>query len=289
MTSSPQEVPLPSSTLAALEVALDQSHEVKAKVEACASDLATANKIVKDRITEGETMLPASEALEKNVAVEVEVQECADDLKEVTDNLTQGLGKVKEVALALNRSHEALAESEAALAASRQAERAAIRRAMHDQNTGLPNRALFDDRLAQAIAGAERHGWMLAVMFIDLDQFKSVNDRHGHAAGDKVLKIVAERLLDHTREEDTICRNGGDEFLYLLIDPAGRINVARVAADLRVTLARPIVIDDQELVITPSIGISLYPEHATSADMLVTHADAAMYRSKRNRSPWEFY
>jgi diguanylate cyclase (GGDEF)-like protein len=283
------EVPLPSSTLNALEVALDQSHEVKTKVEACASDLATINGLAKDRIKEGETMLPAADSLENSVAVEVQVQECADDLKQVTDNLAQGVGQVREVEQALKRSHKALAESETALATSRQAERAASRRAMHDHKTGLPNRTLFDDRLAQAIAGAERHGWTLAVMFLDLDRFKAVNDTHGHAAGDTVLTNVAERLLKHTRDEDTVCRNGGDEFLYLLIDPAGRDNVARIAGHLRAMLAHPIAINGLELVITPSIGISLYPDHGTSADMLVARADAAMYRSKHLRSAWEFY
>ena len=253
MTSSAHEPPLPSSTLNALEAALDQSHEVKAKVEACADDLATANDIVKERITEGETLLPAAEALENSVAVEIQVQECADDLKQVTDNLAQGLGQVKEVEEALSRSHEALRESRTALATSREAEQLASRRAMHDQKTGLPNRTLFDDRLAQAIAGAERHGWTLAVMFLDLDQFKAVNDTHGHAAGDTVLAIVAERLLNHVRDEDTVCRNGGDEFLYLLIDPAGRDNVARIAGQLRTTLARPIAVSGLELAITPSI------------------------------------
>jgi diguanylate cyclase (GGDEF)-like protein len=287
MNTSPHEVP--SSTSDALEDTLDQSHEVKAKVEACASDLATANGLVKDRITEGETTLPAAQALENGVAIEVQVQECADDLQHVTANLAKGVRKVKEVEQALNRSHEALAESEMALATSRQAELAARRRAMHDQKTGLPNRTLFDDRLAQAIAGAERHGWMLAVMFLELDRFKVVNDTHGHAAGDTVLDIVAARLLNHTRDEDTICRNGGDEFLFLLIDPAGRANVARIAGHLRATLALPISLSDLELVITPSIGIALFPEHGTSADLLVTHADAAMYRSKRNRTAWEFY
>ena len=126
-------------------------------------------------------------------------------------------------------------------------------------------------------------------MFLDLDQFKAVNDKHGHAAGDTVLKIVAERLLNHARDEDTVCRNGGDEFLYLLIDPAGRDNVARIAGHLRATLAHPIAIDGLELVITPSIGISLYPDHGTSVDMLVARADAAMYRSKQLPSAWEFY
>ena len=289
MTSTALEIPLPSSTLNALEVALDQSHEVKAKVEACAADLATANGLVKDRITEGETVLLAAKALENSVAVEVQVQECADDLQQVTDNLAQGVAKVKEVEQALNRSHEALAQSETALATSREAERVASRRAMHDQKTGLPNRTLFDDRLAQAIAGAERHGWTLAVMFLDLDQFKAVNDTHGHAAGDTVLTIVAERLLNNTRDEDSVCRNGGDEFLYLLIDPTGRDNVARIAAHLLALLARPIAINELQVVITPSIGISLYPDHATGADTLVACADAAMYRSKRLRTGWEFY
>lgn len=289
MTSSAHEPPLPPSTLNALEAALDQSHEVKAKVEACADDLATANDIVKERITEGETLLPAAEALENSVAVEIQVQECADDLKQVTDNLAQGLGQVKEVEEALSRSHEALRESQTALVTSREAEQLASRRAMHDQKTGLPNRTLFDDRLAQAIAGAERHGWALAVMFLDLDQFKTVNDTHGHAAGDTVLAIVAERLLNHVRDEDTVCRNGGDEFLYLLIDPASRDNVARIAAQLRTTLARPIAVSGLELAITPSIGIALYPDHGKTADVLVAHADAAMYRSKQKRSPCEFY
>ncbi len=291
MSSLPHEASPtpPSSGLNALEAALDQSHEVQAKVEACADDLATANDLVKEQIVEGQTMLPAAQTLENSIAVEIQVQECADDLKQVTDNLEQGVGQVKEVELALSLSREALAESEAALVISRQAERAASRRAMHDQKTGLPNRTLFDDRLAQAIAGAERHGWTLAVMFLDLDRFKAINDTHGHAAGDTVLAIVAERLLGHARDEDTVCRNGGDEFLYLLIDPAGRDNVARIAGLVRETLAHPMTIDGLQLVITPSIGIALYPDHGTSAAPLIASADAAMYQSKRRQSAWEFF
>ena len=160
---------------------------------------------------------------------------------------------------------------------------------MHDPKTGLPNRTLFDDRLAQAIASAERPGWTLAVMFLDLDQFKAINDTHGHAVGDEVLTIIAKRLLSDARDEDTVCRNGGDEFLYLLIDPAGRDNVTRIATHLRTTIAQPMSIDGLGLVVTPSIGISLYPDHGKSADMLVEHADAAMYRCKKLRTDWEFY
>lgn len=283
------EAPLPSSVLNALEVALDQSHEVKAKVEACADDVATANELVKERIGDGHTMVPATQTLESGLAVEAQVQECADDLKEVTDNLEQGVDQVKGVERALQLSREALRESEAALAISLEAEHSASWRAMHDHKTGLPNRVLFDDRLAQAISGAERHGWMLAVMFLDLDRFKAINDTHGHAAGDTVLTIVAERLRSQARDEDTVCRNGGDEFLYLLIDPAGRDNVARIAGLVRAALALPIPIGDLQVTVTPSIGISLYPDHGAGADQLVAHADAAMYQSKQRHSGWAFF
>ncbi len=289
MTSSLTEASTPSGTLNALEAALDQSHDVKAKVEACAEDLASANDSVKVRIAEGATTLPATQALQNGVAVEQKVQECADDLQQVTDNLAHGMGQVKQVEQALSRSRDALVESEAALETSRRAEREASRRAMHDQKTGLPNRTLFDDRLAQAIAGAERHGWTLAVMFLDLDGFKIINDTHGHAAGDSVLTVVAQRLLSHARDEDTVCRNGGDEFLYLLINPTGRENVARIAGLVRTAIAHPIGLGALQLEITPSIGIALYPDHGTSGDTLVANADVAMYRSKQLRTPCEFF
>ena len=289
MTSRPQESALPTLPLGALEAALEQSHDVKAKVEACADDLASANDVAKDRIAEGATTLPAAQVLQSGRAVELTVQECADDLQQVTRNLAHGVDEVKAVEQVLSRSREALAESEEALAASRHAERAASHRAMHDQKTGLPNRALFDDRLTQAIAGAERHGWMLAVMFLDLDRFKLVNDTHGHAAGDAVLAEVAQRLMSHARDEDTVCRNGGDEFLYLLINPSAREDVARIAGLVRSAIAKPIDLDALHFEITPSIGIALYPDHGSSADLLIAHADAAMYRAKQQRSPCEFF
>ena len=289
MTSPPAAGPPAFTAPTALEAALDQSHEVKAKVEACAEDLASTNDSVKVRIAEGQTMLPATQSLKDSTAVELTVKECADDLQLVTDNLAQSVDEVKAVTRALRRSHDALAQSDAALAAALEAERAASRRAMKDQKTDLPNRSLFDDRLAQAIAGAERHGWTLAVMFLDLDRFKTVNDTHGHAAGDSVLQAVAERLLSHARDEDTVCRNGGDEFLYLLIDPAGRDNVARIAGLVRAAIAHPIELGALRLETMPSIGIALYPEHGTSGDVLVAKADAAMYRAKELGTPCEFF
>ena len=291
MPSPPAQADKSSSSriLHVLDTALDQSHDVMVEVEACADDLALANDAAKVQIADGATTLPAAQALQEGLAVEKRVQACADDLQQVTENLARGVDEVKAVEQALNRSRAELAASETALAVSRQAERAASQLAMHDQKTGLPNRSLFDDRLAQAIAGAERHGWMLAVMFLDLDRFKLINDTHGHAAGDSVLSVVAERLMRHARDEDTVCRNGGDEFLYLLINPTDRQNVARIAGLVRQAIERPIGVGELQFVITPSIGIALYPDDGTVGHSLIANADAAMYRAKKLRSACEFF
>lgn len=252
----------------ALQRALVQSHEVKDKVEACADDLAGANEGILQQIAAGATTLAAAKQLEDGQSVEAKVQECVDDLHQVTDVLAQGVEDLKRV--------------EATLAASRVSEREATHRAMHDAATGLPNRGLFDDRLAHGIATADRHAWTLAVFFIDLDQFKQINDTHGHATGDAVLKEVARRLSSNARDEDTVCRNGGDEFLYLLVDPKGQANVESMAVEVLKDLARPMEIAGLSFVIRASIGIAMYPADGISVVELVQCADEAMYQAKRH-------
>lgn len=153
--------------------------------------------------------MPAQEALENSQTVEIKVQEFAGDLQEVTETLARGIDDLKDVEPALKRSLEALAKSEVAIATSLQGEKKAKFDGMHDPRSGLPDRVLFDDWLAQAISLAERHGWTLAVMFHDLDRFRAINDTHGHAAGDRVLEEIARCLNGHCRDEDTVCRNGG--------------------------------------------------------------------------------
>jgi two-component system cell cycle response regulator len=153
-------------------------------------------------------------------------------------------------------------------------------KALYDSMTGLPNRDLFDDRLAHAIALATRHAWTLAVMFLDLDRFKCINDTHGHAVGDGVLKEVAKRLLQHARDEDTVCRNGGDEFLYVLMNPRGGENIQRIAESLVKAIGQPIDIGELRPVIKASIGIAIYPDNGTTGEQLIRNADAAMYRAK---------
>ena len=154
-------------------------------------------------------------------------------------------------------------------------------RTLHDVTTGLPNRNLFSDRLTHAIALAKRHTWTLAVMFLDLDRFKCINDTHGHAVGDEVLKGVAKRLLAHARGEDSVCRNGGDEFLYLLMNPQGSENIERIAGALLNAIGQPIDIGDLHPVINASLGIAVYPGDGTSEEQLIKNADTAMYRAKK--------
>ena len=155
--------------------------------------------------------------------------------------------------------------------------------AAHDHLTSLPNRALLNERLCQAIHHAHRTGGRFAVMFLDLDRFKAVNDSLGHAAGDELLKTVAERLSACVREGDTVARISGDEFV-LLIESIGDDNGVLDAVANRVVtqLRTPFLLAGQELLVTGSIGISLYPEHGEEAELLLLNADAAMYSSKAN-------
>lgn len=157
-----------------------------------------------------------------------------------------------------------------------------IHQATHDPLTGLPNRALFFDRLSQAIAGGRRsrEGQSIAVLFVDLDNFKPINDRHGHLTGDRLLKKVATRLSLSIREVDTVARFGGDEFA-LVLPAIERPDFAQSLAEkLLEQVKKPYLINDKELIIGCSIGISLYPRDGESADQLISSADKAMYSAK---------
>ncbi len=273
---------------AALELALEQSQDVKAKVEECANDVGEANVVIKGRMADGATTLSASKTLAIGSQLESKVQECADDLLEVTESLTTAVVDLRTTKAELKAAKQALAKSQSDLAVSQEGEKKAKLEALYDSTTGLPNRALFDTRLEQAVSMVARHGGTLAVMFLDLDGFKSVNDLHGHAAGDAVLLEVASRLSEHARAEDTVCRNGGDEFLYLLVNPQGTHNIERIAQSVYCRLAQDIGWPDATLRIRASIGISRYPGDGRSADELIRRADAAMYRAKKSRLGFSF-
>ena len=279
--------PLMAPTLAA---AVEENKSVKVRVEGAANDLASAGAMLATNLAGGNPELAAQDALKVSKEVESKVQECADDLHAVNVTLEDGVAALEVTERALAITQAALVDARSALAASEQAKHEALLAARHDSATGLPNREHFDSRLTHDIAVAKRHDFGLAVMFFDLDKFKNVNDTHGHAAGDEVLKQVAARLLKHCRSEDTVCRTGGDEFLYVLIDPKGRENIERIASALVDSLAMPVVFEGVEITVKPSIGVSLYPEHGTSASELINNADAAMYVAKETRGGpgWAF-
>ncbi|MGZ8258954.1 MAG: diguanylate cyclase domain-containing protein [Caldimonas sp.] len=279
----------PIDEAAPLDHALEQSQIVQAKVEECAEDIGATNDLVKGRIAAGATTISAQKTLSTGLQVEGRVQECANDLQQVTDTLARGIEELKQTETELCSSRRALADTKAALAIAREGEKDARLQALHDSTTGLPNRDLFDTRLEQGISTAKRHGWTLAVLFLDLDRFKSINNTYGHSAGDAVLKEVAHRLRRHARDEDTVCRNGGDEFLYLLVDPRGRSNVERITKKVAARIAEEIAWDGgAPLGVHASIGIALYPDDGDSGESLVRGADAAMYLAKKRGSGHAF-
>jgi diguanylate cyclase (GGDEF)-like protein len=162
--------------------------------------------------------------------------------------------------------------------------------AQHDVLTGLPNRRLLHERLTQAIALARRRGTQLAVLFLDLDRFKNVNDSLGHEVGDQLLRSVSQRLVASVRNSDTISRQGGDEFVLLLSEVVHGSDAARTAQKVVAALAAPHDIGGHELHITASIGVSLYPDDGQDAETLLKNADAAMYYAKdRGPNSYQFF
>jgi diguanylate cyclase (GGDEF)-like protein/PAS domain S-box-containing protein len=162
--------------------------------------------------------------------------------------------------------------------------------AYHDPLTGLPNRILFNDRLSMALAQAQRQKHRVAILFIDLDRFKSINDSLGHHVGDRVLRAVAERIQNCVREGDTLSRLGGDEFTLILPALHKPADAARAAEKVLNALRTPIKTDRRELSITASIGISLYPEHGRDLETLLKNSDVAMYQAKeQGRNSYRVY
>jgi diguanylate cyclase (GGDEF)-like protein len=170
----------------------------------------------------------------------------------------------------------------AELAARKRSQETIRRLAYHDDLTGLPNRAFFNERLEVALARAWWNGDKLAVMLMDLDHFKNVNDTLGHTMGDRLLQRVGVRLKDTLRKGDTVCRMGGDEFLLLLPGLGNSREAGIVASKILAAIREPFLVDDVELRITTSLGIALCPDDGRERDTLVRNADIAMYHVKAN-------
>lgn len=253
---------------------LGQAEHVKDLMEQSAQELSSLNIGLAQEMAQSREPPGVRLALEKSQAVEDKVQDAAD--------------KLSVVNLALEAEVSTRHALEVQLATVTQAEQAARHAALHDALTDLPNRALFENRLEHGLAQAKRHDRTLAVMFLDLDGFKKINDVHGHDVGDAVLQTTANRLKEHARSDDTVSRFGGDEFLYLLTEIDGDQNAALVVQKIANAIQLPVHLRIGELIVKASIGIAIFPKDGTSASALIKSADTAMYKAKRGNLVYAF-
>jgi diguanylate cyclase (GGDEF)-like protein len=276
--SSITKAPQGGGPARSLTKVLGQSEQVKELVKESAEELASVNTVLKQEIAAQDTPPAVADALEKSEGVEKKVEQASEKLTAVNRALE---GEIRERDML---DHE--------LAAVKEQEEAARYAAFHDVLTGLPNRALFNDRLEHGMAQAKRHGWNMAVMFLDLDKFKAINDSYGHDVGDLVLQAVAQRLKLSTRGDDTVSRIGGDEFLYLLMEIRDEKHIAPIAEKIIGAIEAPLSISvrglDFSMTVKASIGIAIFPAHGATVDTLIISADLAMYQAKQHKSGYAF-
>lgn len=248
---------------------------------------------VTDRLRRYALELPApdGQVLQPPLALPLRqgVLDCVAALEQLRAMVAGTLERSSQRERELRDALDQLARLGAELEGSRIGERRARHLALHDDLTALPNRVLFRDRLGQALLRASSQRPSLAVLYLDLDEFKQVNDRQGHGAGDQVLRIVAARLRGALRTDDLVSRLGGDEFACLLLGPMSRDRLSHMVHKLLDGIGEPVQIDAACFTVRPSIGIAVYPGDGASADELLGHADAAMYRAKRLRSGYAFF
>ena len=271
LNQPPVNLPPFSDTLSAV---IEHSELIQEKVQICADDLSVVNTVLKKELSVTNPQPAIKSAIKKNTHVENKMQSAVDELVVVNNALKD---EVKERETLEQELLELKEEVETATQAS-----------LHDALTGLPNRALFYDRLEHGLEQSKRHGWSLAVMFMDLNKFKEINDEHGHDMGDRVLLTIAKRLKENTRSDDTICRFGGDEFLYLLMEVKNEDEVTNIIKKLIKKIALPINEAGLKLVIKASIGVAIYPKNANNTEALIKSADEAMYAAKRNKLGYAF-
>lgn len=250
------------------------SESIKDMVQVCADDLSDVNTVLKEELSIKKSKPSIKNAVMKNTTVENKVQTAVDELDTVNKALKD---EVKEREVIEQELEEVKKEKDIATEAS-----------LHDALTGLPNRALFYDRLEHGLEQAKRHVWNLAVLFLDLDNFKQINDEYGHDIGDQVLLTVAKRLKENTRSDDSICRLGGDEFLYLLMVVKNEREVTKIIKKLVKTIELPCDDIAKNLIIKLSIGVSLFPKNADNLEGLIKSADTAMYAAKQGKLGYAF-
>jgi diguanylate cyclase (GGDEF)-like protein len=265
---------------ASLERVLKQNEKIKETVKHAASELSSVNEVLKQKKGAEVPVQVIKDVITQNKEVEHKVAKAADDLHQVNAELAHELVKRVDLESELAIMKTDLADVRDDLSKSQTKEDETRRFALQDTLTGLPNRVLFEQSLDNGLIQAKRHGWGLAVLFIDIDKFKDINDTYGHGMGDKVLIMVADRLQSAMREEDTASRWAGDEFVCLLLEVKQEADVTRLAENMVNRISEPCEFNGTVLSIRVSIGIAIYPADGETADLLFQNADTAMYKAK---------
>lgn len=266
-----------SAKKASLEHVLKKNKKIKETVKKAASELTSVNKVLKQEKVPVQVL---KQALTQNEDVEQKVAKAADDLKLVNVKLAEEMAERMVIESELANTKTDLAEVRDDLSKAQVKTEEAQQIALKDALTGLPNRVSFEQGLDHGLSQAKRHGWGLAVLFIDIDKFKSINDSYGHDLGDQVLLMVADRLQSFVRGEDLVSRWGGDEFVCLLFEVNQEADVTRLAEKMVNRIAETCEFNGVSLSIRASIGIAIYPADGETADILFKNADIAMYQAK---------
>jgi diguanylate cyclase (GGDEF)-like protein len=244
---------------------------------------------IKARLRElvGEGTSPAQGGNDGSASLRHGVLECVAALDQLPPP-PHDSDRCRQLESEVSQARTALAQTQAELAGTQEGERQARHLALHDTLTSLPNARFFQERLDRALALVDSDRAALAVLYLDLDDFKSINDIYGHDVGDEMLRIVAARLSRALRAEDMVSRLGGDEFGCLLADPPSPTQLGMLADKLFDTVSAPLRIGPCRLNVHPSIGIALYPADGTTTPVLLKNADAAMYQAKRHHTHYAF-
>ena len=257
---------------------LAQTEHLHVLIKQSAEELTSVNAGIEHALANGDPLSGVKSAVNKTESIIRQLQDASEKLTTVNQALQM---EIRDRTMVDHR-----------LAAAFEQEAGSRNAALHDKLTALPNRVLFGDRLEHGIAQAKRHRWNLAVMFVDMDKFKNINDTYGHQAGDTVLQTVALRLKHTTRTDDTISRFGGDEFLCVLTELREQDEIAMIAAKILKAIQAPCCLRIGDIIVSPcleaSIGISVFPKDGASAAALISRADEAMYGAKASKSGFAF-
>jgi diguanylate cyclase (GGDEF)-like protein len=259
---------------------LNKNKKIKKTVKKAANELNSINEVLKQGMKVNIPVQTIKGAITQNEDVEYKVAGAADDLHQVNIELAKEVTERVVIESELADAKTDLAEVRDDLSKSQAKEEETRKFTLKDALTGLPNRVLFEKALGQGLSQAKRHDWGLAVLFIDIDKFKSINDSYGHDLGDKVLLMIANRLQTFIRGEDTVSRWGGDEFVCLLLEVKQEADVSRLAEKMVNRIAEACEFNGIVLSIRASIGIAIYPADGETADTLFKNADAAMFKAK---------